>query len=125
MTVAPEVLFLTGYAVALTLVAAGLDAIGRRSTDPWSSPALAGSRPRAPAAHPEPDKAPAGTAAAWPDHDVTTFHAGLAGVALLAALALTSVAAVRHHGFAELALELAVTVLIVSRARHLARRRAR
>lgn len=114
MTIAAEVLFLAGYAAALVLVAAGLDALGRRATDPWASPALAGSRP--PDAGAPADSGAGPVTAAWPEHDVSTFHTGLAAVALAAALVLTTVAAVRHHGPADVAVELAVAAVIGVRA---------
>jgi hypothetical protein len=83
----PEVLFLCGYAVALVAAAAGIDVLGRRSTDPWSSPVLAASRP--------PDTllsedGPGG----WPHSEVPTFHVGVSAVALAAGLVLTVAGAV-------------------------------
>ena len=45
LTVHPEAAFLAVYALALTLVAVGLESLGRRSTDPWASPTLAASKP--------------------------------------------------------------------------------
>jgi hypothetical protein len=114
--VAAEAAFLSAYAVALVVVATGLDALGRRARDPWGSAVLAGSRPAE--GDPAPEPAPA-----WPADDVAAFHAGLAAVALVAALALTAVNAARHHGAVELAVDLAVTALIARRGAALARNR--
>jgi hypothetical protein len=109
----PEVAFLAGYAAALVGVAAGLVALGRRSTDPWSSTVLAASRPPAP-------ERPDGPAT-WLDADVPAFHRAVAGVALGAALLLTAVSAVRHHRPAELVVQLALLAVISIGARRLRR----
>jgi hypothetical protein len=70
----PEAAFLAGYALVLTLVSLGLESLGRRSTDPWASPTLAASKPRA--EHRRCDRPE------WPDSEVATFHIGLSAVAV-------------------------------------------
>jgi hypothetical protein len=100
----PEVAFLAGYSAALVGVAAGLVALGRRSADPWSSKVFDASRPPASERPDEP--------ASWLDADVPAFHRGLSGVALGAALVLTSVSAVRHHDPVEVAVQLALLAAI-------------
>lgn len=100
----PEAAFLAGYAIALVAVAAGLEALGRRSTDPWASRMLAGSRP--------PDVERADERASWPHSDIPAFHVGLSGAVLAAALLLTAVSIIRHHRPLELAIQLAVLAVI-------------
>jgi hypothetical protein len=73
----PEAAFLAGYAAALVGLAAGLVAMGRRSTDPWSSNALAASRP--------PASERTDQQASWIHSDVPAFHRCLSCVALTAA----------------------------------------
>ena len=72
-----EVAFLTGYALVLVAISLALEALGRRSTDPWSSRVLAASRP--------PDHEQRDDAHSWPHAEVPTFHLGLSAVALAAA----------------------------------------
>jgi hypothetical protein len=110
----PEATFLAGYAVGLVVVAAILERLGRRPTDPWSSKMLAASRPPDP--HP-PDEA------RWPHSEVPVLHLGVSAVALAAALLLTLVSLARHHAPVELVLQLAVLALIALRIVRLARAR--
>lgn len=102
----PEAVFLAGYALTLVAIAAGLEALGRRSTHPWASRTLAACRP--------PDE-PKRDVADWPHSEVPVFHTGLSGVALAAALALTIVSMARHHDPVELAAQGALVVLIGAR----------
>lgn len=111
----PEAVFLAGYALVLVAAAAGLEALGRRSADPWASKVLAASRP--PAAGEEAD-----TSADWPHCEVPTFHLGVSAVVLGAALLLTAVSVTRHHRPLELVVQLAVLVFIVARMVRLASR---
>jgi hypothetical protein len=104
----PEAAFLAGYAATLVGVAAGLVALGRRATDPWSSKVLAASRP--PASDP-PDRQ-----TSWIHSDVPTFHLCISGVALGAALLLTAVSAVRHHQPLEVIVQLALLAVISTSA---------
>jgi hypothetical protein len=87
----PEAAFLTGYAVALLAIAAGLESLGRRPTHPWASKA------------------------AWPHSEVPLFHLGLSGVALAAAELLTGVSIARHHDPTELLVQVAVLALVTRR----------
>lgn len=103
----PEAMFLAGYAVALVAVAAGLEAIGSRSAHPWSSRMLAASKP--------PDLRQPDGEAAWPHSEVPVFHLAVSSVALTAALALTAASVARHHGRVEIAVQLALLVLIAMR----------
>jgi hypothetical protein len=112
----PEAAFLTGYALALVAVAAGLAALGRRSADPWASRVLAASRP--------PDIEPAEARATWLQSDVPTFHLCVSGVALAAAALLTVVSSVRHHRPTELAVQLTVLAAISLVGRRLVRHHA-
>jgi len=100
----PEAAFLSGYALLLAGVAAALDRLGRRATDPWSSRMLTASRP---AGEPLPHHPPG-----WPHSEVPTFHLVVGMVALVAALLLTTVSLVRNHAPAEAAAQLVVLVLI-------------
>lgn len=104
----PEAAFLAGYAIALVGLAAGLVALGRRSTDPWSSKVLAASRP--PVSE-RPDEQ-----ASWLHSDVPAFHLCLSGVALGAALLLTTVNAVRHHHPIEVIVQLTLLAVITMSA---------
>lgn len=110
----PEAAFLTGYALALVALGAGLEALGRRSTDPWSSRVLAASRP--PSVEQRDKSAP------WLHSDVPAFHLGLSGVALTAALLLTAVSLIRHHDPIELVVQLAVLALVTTRIAGVVRR---
>jgi hypothetical protein len=113
----PEAAFLAGYALALTLVAIGLESLGRRSTDPWASRTLAASRPPAERRRREGPE--------WPDAEVATFHLGLSAVALAAALVIIAVSIIRHSGPIELVTHGGLVIVIAARARHLvARHRA-
>ena len=103
----PEAIFLAGYALVLVAVAAGLESLGRRSADPWSSRVLAASRPPQDDFDGEAD---------WPHSEVPAFHLGVGVVVLAAALLLTIVSVVRHHRPLELVVGLAVLVLISLRA---------
>lgn len=100
----PEAAFLAGHATALVALAAGLVALGRRSTDPWSSRVLAASRP--PASE-RPDEQ-----ASWLKSDVPAFHRCVSGVALAAALLLTAVNTLRHHRPLELVVQLTLLAVI-------------
>lgn len=107
----PEAAFLAGYALTLVAIAAGLEALGRRSTHPWASGTLAACRP--------PEEPHRDDVADWPHSEVPVFHTGLSGVALAAALAVTAVSTVRHHDPVELAAQGALLVLISARVLHL------
>lgn len=109
-----EVAFLTGYALVLVAVSLALDALGRRSTDPWASRVLAASRP--------PDHERRDDEPSWPHAEVPTFHLGLSGVALAAALVITGASLFRHRDPVELAVGLAVLALVVARSIALAAR---
>lgn len=104
----PEAAFLAGYAAALVGLAAGFVALGRRSTDPWSSKVLAASRP--------PASEPRNQQVSWIHSDVPAFHLCISAVALGAALLLTAVSAVRHHRPLELAVHLALLAVIAMSA---------
>ncbi len=104
----PEAIFLSGYALVLVAVAAGLESLGRRSADPWSSRVLAASRP------PDTPRRP-DVQADWPHSEVPAFHLGVSAVILAAALLLTIVSVARHHRPFELVVQLAVLVLISAR----------
>lgn len=101
-----EAAFLAGYALSLVALATGLNWLGRRSADPWSSRMLVASRP--------PDLAELDLAADWPHSEVPKFHQGVGGVALAAALLLTVVNVVRHHRPIELVVNVLVFVLITA-----------
>lgn len=103
----PEAVFLAGYALTLVAVAAGLEALGRRSTHPWASRTLAACRP--------PDEPDSHDVADWPHSEVPVFHTGVGGVVLAAALALTIVSIARHHDPIELTAQGALVVLIGAR----------
>jgi len=104
----PEAIFLAGYALVLVAVAAGLASLGRRAADPWSSRALAASRP------PDGRETDGETdwSADWPHSEVPAFHLGVSGVVLAAALLLTAVSVARHHRASEVVVQLALLVLI-------------
>lgn len=107
----PEAAFLAGYSLSLTFVAVGLEWLGRRSTDPSASRTLAACRPPTQQpSHEEPD---------WPHSEVPAFHLGLAAVALVAALVITALSAVRHAEPIELVTHSALLVIIAVRIRHL------
>ena len=113
----PEAVFLTGYALVLVAVAAGLASLGRRTADPWASRVLAASRP-------PPDELDG--EADWPHSEVPAFHLGVSGVVLAAALLMTAVSVARHHRPLELIVQLALLALIFLRmARTAARYRGR
>jgi hypothetical protein len=106
----PEAAFLAGYSLSLTLIAAALEWLGRSTTDPWASRTLGACRP--PDAH-TPDEAPH-----WPHSEVPAFHLGLSAVALVAAVVLAAVSAVRHVGSIELVVHAALLAVIGLRIRH-------
>ncbi len=108
----PEAVFLTGYALVLVAVAAGLASLGRRTAYPWSSKVLAASRPP----HEDVDGE-----ADWPHSEVPAFHLGVSGVVLAAALLLTTVSVVRNHDPIELVVQLAVLAVIAIGIARLAR----
>jgi len=110
----PEAIFLAGYALVLVAVAAGLESLGRRSADPWSSRVLAASRP--------PDRPKPQGQADWPHSEVPGFHLGVSGVVLAAALVLTTVSVVRNHRPVELAVQVALLALVAVRIAGVARR---
>jgi hypothetical protein len=114
----PEAVFLAGYALVLVAVAAGLESLGRRSADPWSSRVLAASRPPD---RPQPDEQPHGQAD-WPHSEVPGFHLGVSGVVLAAALVLTMVSVVRNHRPVELVVQLFLLALVAVRIAGVARR---
>ena len=101
-----EAAFLVGYAVALVALAAGLEWIGRKSSDPWSSRMLAASRPV--------DLAERDLTADWPHSEVPRFHQGLAAVALVAAFVLTVANLARHHRPIELVVIACVLALVAA-----------
>ena len=103
----PEAMFLAGYAAVLVAVAAGLEALGRRSTHPWSSRILAASRP--------PDVQQPDGETDWPHSEVPVFHLAVSGVVLTAALGLTAASVARHHGEVELGVHLALLAIIATR----------
>jgi hypothetical protein len=110
----PEAAFLAGYALALTLLAVGLEWLGRRSTDPWASRTLAACRPPTQ----QPAQRPSDESPDWPHSEVPAFHLGLAAVALTAAFAITALSTVRYVGTTELAVHSALLVVISVRTRH-------
>ena len=101
----PEAAFLSGYAVLLIAVAAGLNRLGRRSTDPWSSRMLTASRQ--PGASSDAVHEPG-----WPHSEVPAFHVVVGMVALGAALLLVLVSLVRHHRPVECVAQVGILVLI-------------
>jgi len=113
----PEAAFLSGYALVLVAVAAGLGRLGRRSTDPWSSRMLTASRP-------SPGDAPsdAGHEPGWPHSEVPAFHVVVGIVALAAALLLVLVSLVRHHRPVELVAQAGVLLVVGIRIAGLTRR---
>jgi hypothetical protein len=110
LIVHPEAAFLAGYSFSLTLLAVGLEWLGRRSTDPWASRTLAACRP--------PTHQPSSNKPDWPHSEVPTFHLGLAAVALVAALVIAALSTVRYVGAIELAAHAALLTLIGTRIRH-------
>lgn len=106
----PEAAFLAGYSLTLTLIAVGLEWLGRSSTDPWASRTLAACRPPI---QQQPDEQPN-----WPHSEVPAFHLGLSAVALVAALVITTLSAVRYVGPIELGTHAALFLLIGARIRH-------
>ena len=113
----PEAVFLAGYAVVLVAAAAGLESLGRRSSQPWSSRTLAASRP--------PDAQQRDEETNWPHSEVPVFHLGVSGVVLTAGLLLTAVSVVRHHRPIEVVVHLALLALIATRiARSVTQHRA-
>ena len=109
----PEAAFLSGYAVVLIAVAAGLTRLGRRSTDPWSSRMLTASRQ--PGASSE-----AGHEPGWPHSEVPAFHVVVGIVALVAALLLVLVSLMRHHRPVECVAQVGILVVIGFRITRLA-----
>ena len=107
----PEAAFLTGYALALVAVAAGIGSLGRRSTHPRASRMLAAGRSRA--------VRPGDPEVDWPHSEVPLFHLGVSAVVLAAAALLTAVSIARHRGPTELLAELALLLVIAARTAHL------
>lgn len=100
-----ELLLLSSYALVLLGIAQVLRALGRRSTSPWASRTLAGHL-RATGAQPEPladDD--------WPHSEVPRLYAGIALVAVLAALVLSVGGLVLYPSAPGIALPLAVLTL--------------
>ena len=112
----PEAAFLSGYALVLVAVAAGLGRLGRRSTDPWSSRMLTASRQSADAS------SDAGHEPGWPHSEVPAFHAVVGIVALVAALVLVLVSLVRHHRPVEFVAQAGVLLVVGIRIAQLATR---
>lgn len=110
----PEAAFLAGYALALVALAAGLEWLGRRSANPWSSRVLTASRP--------PDAQHLDYSADWPHSEVPVFHQGVGGVALAAALLLTTANVIRNHHLVELVVLLPLVALIATRILRVVRR---
>jgi len=114
----PEAAFLSGYALVLVAVAAGLSRLGRRSTDPWSSRMLTASRQRADVS----SSSDVGQEPGWPHSEVPAFHVVVGIVALVAALVLVLVSLVRHHRPVEFVAQVGVLLVVGIRIAHLARR---
>ena len=110
----PEAAFLSGYAIVLIAVAAGLSRLGRRPTDPWSSRMLSASR--------QPDDASSDAAhePGWPHSEVPAFHVVVGIVALGAALLLVLVSLVRHHRPVECVAQVGILLVIGLRITRLA-----
>lgn len=100
-----EVVILASYAMVLVGVAHGLRALGRRSTSPWSSRALAG-HVRATRGEPEPV-----SNEDWPHNEVPRLYAAMGLLASLAATALSITGLVLHPDGAALPLMLFASVL--------------
>ena len=115
----PEAAFLSGYAVALIAIAAGLSRLGRRSTDPWSSRMLSASRQPGDASSDATDEP------RWPHSEVPAFHVVVGIVALGAALLLVLVSLVRHHRPVECVAQVGILVTIGIRMARLAASLAR
>ena len=110
-----DVVVLTTYSLVLSGAAYGLRALGRRSTSPWSSRALAGHL-RATGEKPEPlhdDD--------WPHSEVPRLYARMALVAAVAATALSIAGLVLQDGGVGAGLALAALVVAVLTLRRLAR----
>lgn len=103
----PEAAFLAGYAIVLLAIAAGVESLGRRPTQPWAAKMLAGSR--------APDQRRVDAKTDWPHSEVPVFHLGLSGVVLAAALLLTAASVARHHDPIELVVQVALLGLITRR----------
>ncbi len=112
----PEAAFLSGYALVLVALAAGLGRLGRRATDPWSSRMLTASRPPGDASSDE------GHEPGWPHSEVPAFHLVVGIVALVAALVLVLVSLVRNHRPVEGVAQVAVLLVVGIRIARLARR---
>jgi hypothetical protein len=112
----PEAAFLSGYALVLIAVAAGLGRLGRRTTDPWSSRMLTASR------QPGDASSDAGPKPGWPHSEVPAFHVVVGGVALVAALLLVLVSLVRHHLPVECVAQVGVLLVVGIRIARLASR---
>jgi hypothetical protein len=96
----PEAAFLAGYATLLLAIAAGIESLGRRPTQPWAAKMLAAGRP--------PDQRRVDHETDWPHSEVPVFHLGLSGVVLAAALVLTATSGARHHDPIELLAQVAL-----------------
>ncbi len=112
LTVHPEAAFLSGYALVLVAVAAGLGRLGRRSTDPWSSRMLTASRPPGDASSDIGASSDAGHEPGWPHSEVPAFHVVVGIVALVAALVLVLVGLVRHHRPVECLVQVGVLLVV-------------
>ena len=100
-----EVALLSTYSLALLGIAQVLRALGRRSTSPWTSRTLAGHL-RATGREPEPLAEDD-----WPHSEVPRLYAGVALVAVLAAVVLSSGSLLLYPHAPGIALPLAVLVL--------------
>lgn len=116
--VSGEAAFLAAYALALAGIATGVERLGRMSTTPEASRALAAARRSAPHLA-DSDGDPR---ADWPHSEVPRLHAGVALVAVAAGATLVLVALLRHHRLAEAVLLGAVLAALGWRACALARR---
>lgn len=90
--------FVTVYGALLLLGSFGLIRLGRVSTSPWSSRALAGHRRQ----EPEPNEV--STMTQWPHSEVPKLHSTVAAVASAAAALVATTELIRHHQPVEMAL---------------------
>ena len=101
-----EVLLLSAYSFVLLGIAQALRALGRRSTSPWASRTLAGHLRAMGTTKPERPGADD-----WPHSEVPRMYAGMALVAVLAAVALSAASLLLQRGGAGVLLPLCVIVL--------------